>query len=192
VQSQLQRFHQQRADRDRGAARGVEGGQLGVVAEAAAGEVDQRELALDRELRGDQRGRIGDDELGRRAERAPACEGGAHDPPDVTVGLWSVADGVDELESRDEESSSLDDEEPESLDEESVLLDDEPVSLDDEPLDDESLDVVVVVVVSAVVLCEVLAQASPLSASAAAAVSATAHRRSACMRRRPWSRARLR
>jgi hypothetical protein len=74
-----------------------------------------------------------------------------------------VADGVDELD----ESVSLED--------------DEPVSLD-----------VGVVVVSAVVLGEeVVAHARPLSASAAAAVSATAQRRSARMRRRPWSRVRV-
>jgi hypothetical protein len=81
-----------------------------------------------------------------------------------------VADGVDEAD----ESESLDDE-PVSLE------DDEPVSLD-----------VDVVVVSAVVLGEeVVAHARPLSASAAAAVSATAQRRSARMRRRPWSRVRV-
>jgi len=91
----------------------------------------------------------------------------------VTVGLWVVEDGVD-----DEDPLSLDDEE----------------SLDDVPLDDEpeSLEGVVVVVVCAVAVCEVLAHARPLRASAAAAVSATAHRRSACMRRRPWSRVRVR
>jgi len=121
-------------------------------------------------LRRDQRDRIGHDDLGGRAERAPAGEGGAHDPPDVTVGLWVVEDGVD-----DEDPLSLDDEAPESL--------------GDEP---ESLEGVVVVVVCAVAVCEVLAHARPLSASAAAAVSATAHRRSACMRRRPWSRVRVR
>jgi hypothetical protein len=88
-----------------------------------------------------------------------------------------VADGADESE---------------SLDDESVSLEDEPVSLEDEPeaLDDES-EPLEDVVVWAAVLCEVLAQARPLSASAAAAVSATAQRRSACMRCRPWSRARV-
>jgi hypothetical protein len=105
----------------------------------------------------------------------------------VTAGLWSVEEGTDELESSDDELSSLD-VEPES----SVLLDVEPESLDDEVLDEpESLDVVVEEV-SAVVSCDVLAQARPLSASATAAVSATAQRRSVCMRRRPWSRARVR
>jgi hypothetical protein len=81
-----------------------------------------------------------------------------------------VADGVDVFDESD------------SLDDELESLDDEPVSLD-----------VDVGVVSAVLLGdEVVAHARPLSASAAAAVSATAQRRNACMRRRPWSRARVR
>jgi hypothetical protein len=86
------------------------------------------------------------------------------------------------------EPESLDDE-PESLDEVPVSLDDVPASLEDEP---ESLEDAPVVVVWISVLCEVVAQARPLSASAAAVVSATAQRRTACMRRRPWSLARVR
>jgi H+-translocating NAD(P) transhydrogenase subunit alpha len=94
----------------------------------------------------------------------------------VTTGLSEVADGVDEESSEEDEVSEED---------ESSVEDDVP---DEDVFDDDEAPVVVVVWLD--VLAEVELHASPVSASAAAAVSATAQRRSAFMRRRPRSRAR--
>ena len=111
-----ERLGEQRARLERLPARAVERSQLGVVPEAAAGEVDRGQLVLDRGDGRVERGRIGDADLGGRAERVerPGRDRHAHDPPDVVDGCaLDVVTGCDGALSVGEVDEALDDEEEE-------------------------------------------------------------------------------
>ena len=84
AQRDRDRLEQPRPGADRTAGTGVEAGELGIGAEAAAGEVDGGKLRLDRAAGRRQRVRVGDDEARLGAERGPARDA-AHDPPDVSA-----------------------------------------------------------------------------------------------------------
>ncbi len=73
-----------RSTRPRCPPQRLSGDELGVVAKAAAGEIDRLELAHEQRARGLERALIGDDEHRGRAERRERA--GAHDPPEVATG----------------------------------------------------------------------------------------------------------
>jgi hypothetical protein len=102
----------------------------------------------------------------------------------VTVGVCEVDDGADEEDELSLEEPVVEDDES-SREEPVVEEDDAPVSVE-VPLLVESVEEALVVV--AVCVWPVDAQARPLRARAAAAVSATVQRRTARIRRSPRSR----
>ena len=65
---------------------GVQPNELGVLAEAAAGEVDGGQVFLDGGACGLERALVRDDHRGGGAERAPRRARRAHEPPDVAAG----------------------------------------------------------------------------------------------------------
>src|SRR5262249_48612687 len=76
----------------------VERGQVGIVAESAAGEVDRGQLLGDRLDGARERTRVGDAHLRGRAERrkGQGRDRSAHDPPDVVVdGVLDAVGGCD-------------------------------------------------------------------------------------------------
>ena len=92
VEGRAQRFEQQRADTHR-TARGVRARELAVAAEPAAGQVELRQLGLDRGARPPELRGLGDsDKRGRsqRRERRRRC----HEPPETTTAGAGVGAGA--------------------------------------------------------------------------------------------------
>src|SRR5262249_30184 len=116
---------EQRAGQERAAGGAVQRLELGVVAEAAAGQVDRVDLGLNGVDRLAQRGRVGDDQVGGGAERPPGRGGRAHEePPEVATDCWLVEAGaVAAAEPEEDEDVEPEDaEDPEDVDDDPLAV----------------------------------------------------------------------
>jgi hypothetical protein len=89
----LDRVEQQRADANLAPGRAVHGGELGVVAESAAGRVERVHLDAGELERRRERVLAVDHDLVEDADRLEGAGKGAHEPAEVATGAWNVCDG---------------------------------------------------------------------------------------------------